>query len=341
MDVAVHSRSFLGSTMDAMHAQHGADCAGPPAQHLISAFEDAVFQCRDHVMTSINGVDYGVVYLTPNHMVDFSRGEAVVSIDASTLVASRRDWWDIWITPYDENLALPSIEEIPDLQGPPRRAVQVEMRTFNGNQTGFVASVFNGFQRQTLPSKDERSYERVLTPDAARRDKFELRISQNRIRFGMPAYNLWWVDTPIANLGWNQGVVQIGHHSYNPAKDDIVPGAHAGTWHWDNLYIKPARPFTIIRAQQRSAYPVATFPQAAPANARLRFAGYGTGMQVSFDSGRTWSNATRQAQPGTFTDHFSSYWTPIPAGTTRVHFRGQPGCCPAGPAVRDVSIWAL
>lgn len=38
----------------------------------------------------------------------------------------------------------------------------------------------------------------------------------------MPAYNFWWIDATIPNLGWDMGVVQFGHHSYNPTKDCCV-----------------------------------------------------------------------------------------------------------------------
>ena len=39
-------------------------------------------------MTSINASGYGVIYLTPDQMVDFSAGEAVVRFDMSTFRTS-------------------------------------------------------------------------------------------------------------------------------------------------------------------------------------------------------------------------------------------------------------
>ena len=84
------------------------------------------------------------------------------------------------------------------------------------------------------------------------RDTFELDISKNHIRFGMPQYNFWWVDADIPTLDWSQGVVQLGHHSYNPEKDCNYDGTCGpNTWHWDNVSITPAVPFTILRADQR------------------------------------------------------------------------------------------
>jgi hypothetical protein len=102
-DVQVHTRQpDRWKTLDQMDAQHGADCGAPPAVHRIMSYEDAVFICRDHMMTAINsvGVGYGAIYLTPNQIVDFTNGEAVVRFDVSTLRTSTRDWIDLWITPF-------------------------------------------------------------------------------------------------------------------------------------------------------------------------------------------------------------------------------------------------
>ena len=336
-DVSVHSRDQLGNTVDTMEAQHGADCGAPPATHSVSSFEGSVFQCKDHMMTAIKGDGYGVIYLTPNHLVDFSKGQAVVSLDVSTFIASRRDWWDLWITPYEDNLQLPGEDWYPDLQGPPRRAVHIRMDTFNGNQSGFTAEIFNNFKNTVVPGDLSAAYEQVLVPDAARRDTFELRITQNHLQFGMPAYGMWWINTAIPDLGWNRGVVQIGHHSYNPTKDDVVPGAHAGTWHWDNVKISPASPFSIIHADRRAvsdSSPV-SFQAPAPAGGRLRFEAWGSGIQVSFDGGASWSAAQPQAiGQAIIQDHFVSYWTPMPAGATQVRLRGGPDW-----TARDITIW--
>ena len=59
-DVTVHSRDDAERyELEDMSADHGHDCAGPPAKHSISSYDDAVFLCRDHVMTSINAAAYG------------------------------------------------------------------------------------------------------------------------------------------------------------------------------------------------------------------------------------------------------------------------------------------
>jgi hypothetical protein len=192
-------------------------------------------------------------------------------------------------------------------------------------------------------------YESFLTPDAKRRDTFELRISSTHIRFGMPGYNFYWSDTAIPALGWTRGVVQFGHHSYSPTKGDgcaikqnAATGCGPTTWHWDNVRVSPAVPFTILRADRRTADAAGgqvNFPAPAPATARLRFAGIGSNLSVSYDGGKTWQPAQLQAQSKVVEEHFKSYWMPIPAGTTSVQFRGSDWWGGRW-LVRDISIWA-
>ena len=98
----------------------------------------------------------------------------------------------------------------------------------------------------------------------------------------------------------------------------------------------------MIRAAQReisrSAGTTATFPAPAPAGSFLRFNGVGSPLQVSFDGGRTWAGASPQAE-SRHALGFENYWTPVPAGTTRVALRG--GDWYGGPwYARDLSIWS-
>ena len=59
-DVQVHSRdSDTWFQLEPINAQHGADCSGPPASHVNTSYEGSVFQCRDHLMTSLNAGGYG------------------------------------------------------------------------------------------------------------------------------------------------------------------------------------------------------------------------------------------------------------------------------------------
>ena len=343
-DITVHSRDW-GTWYDPipMQADHGPGCEGPPNTHPITDYPGSVFNCRNHLMTAINAPGYGMIYLTPNQMVDFSEQTAIIRWDLSTFRKSQRDWVDVWITPYDRNNQLTLLTWLPDLNGPARDAVHVEMQdivnTFNvGIVRDFDDTRFRG-------PVSRHGYDRFLEPDQARRDTFEIQISANYIRVGMPDYDFWWIDEPInPPLDWTEGVVQFGHHSYNPTKACDGSGeCGPTTWHWDNVIIDPAKPFSIIQADQdwltEPAGEMVTFDRPAPANSHLRFTGFSETIEVSYDGGTSWLNAQRQDQLEEHSDRFQSYWMPIPAGTQRVQFRGTLRWA-GGWNVRDISIWS-
>jgi hypothetical protein len=119
-DVTVHSRDAQTWTaLEPVDAHHGADCSAPPATHRTTSYEGTVFLCRDHLMTAISASGYGLIYLTPPVMADFSAGESVIRFDMSTLRTSPRDWVDLWITPYEDNLQFALDEWLPDGNGLP------------------------------------------------------------------------------------------------------------------------------------------------------------------------------------------------------------------------------
>lgn len=334
--MAVHSRDVeTWHRLEPIAAAHGPDCGPRPARHRVSAYEDAVYSCADHVMTAINASGYAAIYLTPDRMVDFSKGEAVIAFDVSTLRSSSRDWWDIWLTPYDDNLQLPLDDDI-DLAGPPRRAVQVRMNDDNSA----IPRIYRNHREHPVESEWSTGYESVLTPDSMRRDGFELRISRTRIAFGMPEYGLGgWTGRSRTWVG-DRAIVQLGHHSYNPTKDNA---GTPNTWHWDNVSIDPAVPFTIINADRRyvdaDTSRTLTFEQPAPVDAHLRFSAMGERMRVSFDGGTTWEQARRPPHAADNGFLFSNYWTPVPEGAQRVRIRGENGWLPAWIA-KDFAIWS-
>lgn len=236
-DTIVHSRGHnIGQPLQAVAAHHGADCGPHPGTHTVNAVPGSVFSCRDHLMTAISDDGYGLVYLTPDRMVDFSTGEAVVRFDMSTLRTSHRDWVDLWITPYGDNLAAPLEDWLPDLNGRPRNAIHVRMDSFNGGSV-FKAHLYrNGVETELSgPGAGWDAYESHLTPSAVTRSTFELRISRTHVTFSMPSVGLTWVDDNVAALGWTKGVVQLGHHSYNPTKDCNGGPCQPNSWHWDNV----------------------------------------------------------------------------------------------------------
>jgi hypothetical protein len=326
-DVQVHSRNVnTWKHLEPMQAHHGTNCAGFPATHQVSEYNQAVFQCNEHVMTSIKADEgYGLVVLTPNQMVDFSQGEAVIRFDMSTFRASWRDWVSIWLSPFDDQIPMPLMDWLPDLTGEPRRGVHI---TMTGNEgTMFRGYTLKDFVGTDITTDDWLKYEDLLTTSAVRRDPFELRISRTSVKFGLPQYNKWWVDKTIPDLGWDRAVLQFAHHSYTPWKGCMNGNCDANTWHWDNVNISNAVPFTMIKGDQPFVDATTTrtvkFPSPAPVSSFLRFSGVGTNLQVSFDGGQVWQTAQLHPTEQLPEDHFKPYWMPVPTGTTRVDFRGQ------------------
>jgi hypothetical protein len=333
--------TFVGDPQP-MEAQHGANCSAPPATHHVATLEDMVFQCNGHLMTAMNA-GYGAIYLTPDQMLDFSQGEAVLKWDMSTLRTSSRDWVDVLVMPYSENMQL-SFENT-DIHLP-QNAVHIEM----GGADVFIPTIYRNGKKEQVQSDTYHTWDMVLDgaglrPDAARRDTFELRLSRNHMKFGMPQYGFWWVDTDIAPLNWNSGVVQLNHRSYNPQKSCNWDGSCGpNTWHWGNISLTPATPFTIVRADRRMVDADTSnqinFPTPAPANAFLRFVGIGIPVQYSLDGGSTWLDPQTQGEAigKTHPEVPDNFWQPIPAGTQSVKFRGRrQGSIMWG--VSDISYW--
>jgi len=362
-DVQVHSRDqSTWYQLEPMTAEHGSNCAAPPATHpLTGSYASAVFQCANHLMTSIQAGGYGEIVLTPNQMVDIGKG-GTVSFDVSTERASTRDWIDLWITPYAQNLTLPFDEGAVDQQGIPRSGVHIKMDQFNG-ETVFRAYTIANFTETELNDCWWCTLPEQISPgtnQAATRQTFRLTLSRTHVRFEMlasaTAKNTVWVDQAIPDIGFSQGVVQFAQHDYNPTKDNscnvLAPdGSCETTWHWNNFAINPALPFSIIKATSRFANPsspAVSFAQPANPNSMLRFSGIGK-ISVSFDGGKTFQLAQRQPSSGSVgangdtyhPEHQSPFWTPIPAGATSATFRWAPDSWYSGPYIaQDLAIWS-
>lgn len=323
--VNVHERSMasvaggqgLGDAIHPLDAQHGTDCASPPATHNTgSSRSAAVFQCRDHMMTALNGDEYGVIYLMPPELVDFSAGPAVIQWDMSTEKMSVRDWWDVTISPLMDAQSLPLLSALSqgvDLQGPNRNAVFVG--SDNGEGAANLQIVRNGSITDYGPPgwAGVRPSDGVVagTNQAATRQTFRITLTATSLRMerleSPTAPALVMLEQTFPALAWTQGIVQWGHHSYNPFKDNAgVPA----TWHWDNFSITPSVPFYL---KHHSVYfgdggGVLNI-EPAPADAYLRFSAVCTtsvnGVVVS---------------PMLMTNPIgaASYLVPLPMGTTQV-----------------------
>ena len=308
LDVQVHERASRTS-LPLINAQHGAGCEGPPATHSNTSFEGSVFVCNGHVMTAINGNEYGLIVLTPNLLLDFSQGGSV-TFDLSTERMSNRDWWDVTVSPFLDAQSLPiaGLGVSVDLQRENRNSVVVSID--NGEGAPNLTTVNNGavtnYGNPFIPANTGIA---AGTNQSAVRQPFKLTISPTHVRFERLASAtgaaVVFIDQPVS-LGFTSGVVQFGHHSYDPFKDGA---GVAATWHWDNLDASPATEFTINHASPRALFSTGTvtFPP-APSGAYLRF----SALCRPVVNGVALSKMTDSGHP----EHASSYMVAIPAGST-------------------------
>ncbi len=173
-------------------------------------------------------------------------------------------------------------------------------------------------------------------------------------------------------------LVQFTHYAYNTTKScensgqphgfegaSFQSNCHPNTYHWDNFYLSPSKPFSIIKAKQRTAKANGStnevvrlsFNKASPTKSKLRFNaltagtnsdGSGeTSMEVSFDNGMTWVKPKRQPEPENNFDKFRSYYTGegsnefIPEGVTEVLFRAENPRFRDAYWIRDASFWSF
>ena len=118
----------------------GSPTSPKPITHLMDgSYDNAVFRCKDHLMTSIAGNGNTMhdgdtaIYLSPDAMADFTNGVATIGFDISTLRTSAKDWVDIWVTPISKNIQLPLDEGEVYLQGNPKDAITKKMGSPNAD----------------------------------------------------------------------------------------------------------------------------------------------------------------------------------------------------------------
>lgn len=339
---------------ESMEAQHTTACGPPPATHTIQNPVDSVYQCKDHVMTALNprssGTANGVISLTPNHMVDLSKGSASVKIDVSTLSPSAGDWWEIWITPPEDALVAPSDHWFHQT-GVPERSLHFKVFDSGPTIKRWQGKAINNYQ---FAGGRQNTWEGVridstVSKSDTRRDTYEVRIEGNTVKMLVEETatgelkQVDQFDFPAGLLG-DKAVVQFVHSNYEPEKngkvgcgsvcpDSTVPA----TWHWDNAEIYPAIEYRQVKANPimvsgLSSSNEVTFAEPASGNMDLVFIAHtvGNSPQVSFDDGNTWVNAYAVrpnndppnagwgGSPDTMT-----YRIDVPDGQTSVRLRGN------------------
>ena len=355
-DLILHDSDVMtGRRFPAATAQHGVDCAPYPDTHPVSAIDDAAFLCNNHLMTVTATGGYAEQVLTPAQLADWSQATVSIVFSVSTLRTTTRDWLTVDVTPFGENLVTPADTDV-DLEGQARDHIDCNMSS--SPPSVWSCYVRNGFVRRDLPSNHTRSVEEVLAArqqvaSATKRTRYELDISSTHLRFGMPDYGAWFVDTD-ATVSFSSGVVQLQHHAYDSGKQCQAGSPWPfiscvnNTWHWSDVSISNAVPFTMIRPFELgnapigggTSIPTISLAARAPPDSFLRFAGSGDFIWFSVDEGRTWARAVEQ--PASLINHSNdkSYFMPIPQGTTSVLFKGKDWA--GGPwLVQDPSVWSL
>jgi hypothetical protein len=348
-----------GLPMTPMEAQHGQDCAPPPAFHNISTLDKTIFMCKDHLMTAIDccgrGLD-AMVTLQPNHLVDLSKGEAVVRVDVSTRSKSASgDWWEIWLTPWDDQLVNPMGTNTFHQGGPPRNSVMLIVQDFDTTSTskGWGEAVFDQNGDEVLDHMRHLAtgISDFVPFSDTRRDTYEIRITKEKIKKFIKSDGQMKFVSEFAIPGGfkaNEAVVQFAQSNYRTRQDGGGCSEDCGTlpntWHWDNVEIYPAIPYKLVNAQEmyltqterfNSLPKKVTFKAAAPANARLIFRGWDmqNKPKISFDNGANWQ-VVNYVRPSPDTIGYNppgipdalSYSVAIPAGQTSVLMNGNGSC---------------
>ena len=142
-------------------------------------------------------------------------------------------------------------------------------------------------------------------------------------------------------MPFTQAVVQLGHHGYNAPKacaneQNQYPNCGNGTWHWSDVSLSAATPFTLIHPTSpvyTTGTSTVTFQQPAPAGAVLLFQAIG-GALINGQPAPMQTTTTGQGA----CDHARSYFMPIAAGTTSVTVSNGGGGACIGFYARDFSI---
>ncbi len=360
LDVQIHQRDQQASadrSFQEMDADHGTDCSASANNllfptHVVTTYEQAVFVCKDHVMTAMHGDGYGEIVLTPSQMCDLSQtGQCVITWDMSTHPSSDRDWVTVNIASLEDQLSLYSAG--PDIQPDqfvPGHILELSSRDF---LTGFWAQNNNEDRIPGCPYHPDDANGPVhcgwLADSKAVRDQFKITLRQHDFDFckmtgepdGQPI--CFFMNQPH-ELTASKLVVQFGHHNYTSEKghglDGCKPLSEGGpecppnTWHWDNFNLSPSVPFTIIHCGPRvTTGGTVTCDAPAPANSFLRFAALG---KVTVNG--------QPVSPKVPTNHpetQNNYFVPIAAGTKSFTFAFDTDDWYNGPFLaQDIAIWS-
>jgi len=361
------STDFPSDQGGTMQGRFGADCSPPPATHTLRALADSAYLCRGQLMTAIDGggdapKTYGGVVFSPAQLADLGQGTSTIGWQVSTLRSSANDWWDVWLTPFDENLVAPVAPgEAPAFNGVPADAVHVRMNngtcpgsgqpatlgTTNGVPIGTVFNV-EVFANHRATRVDGPGFQPCLESAVGRvtadtMGSFRLEVSQGHVRLSVARAGGGAVVLADAQvkLPFQQAVVQFAHHSFDPVQACGHDGTCGpNTYRWSSVSINPSIAFTMLRppggASVHGQSTTLRLPQPAPAGSHLRFYAFGS-TRVGFDGHAAQPAAAQPGQEAGTGE--ASYWVAVPAGATSVTLSGT-GASGLPWWVLDAAVWA-
>lgn len=285
-DLQVHNRGRT-SELVVDQAHHTVSCGAPETKnpdgsgvlhtHAVQTQESRAFICKDHLMVMPSSTGYDAIYYTPPALLNLENGSASVKFTQSTLRHSQRGWFTLTVTPYSKYMLRPLIDWLPDLQGPPERAFELQMgnvENWTGQNsgpgtelgmggTGFMFEQWANWQHVDGQANCCTTVEAYVYPSAAKRTPFELVISKSAFSFNMTTPTEQVVSffnnqplNPALPTDEHLYVVQFAWHEYTPDKGcwtanhaHYLAGASCGqtTWHFDDVFMSPTVPVTMVK----------------------------------------------------------------------------------------------
>lgn len=177
------------------------------------------FSANEHFMTVVDDETFGMGVLRVRQPIDFAGRTGHIHFDADLKTSARR-YIRLMLSP-DITKTITDDREF----GVPKPNTALDIWFINGTFTGRVVrggSEVGGF------SVD---WPRYYGADDVR-DSIDVYVSRTSVR--VLVNGVTYVDTAVADLGFDRAYVYLSQVSYNPCKDGEC-SQNLQVWHWDNI----------------------------------------------------------------------------------------------------------
>ena len=246
-----HPRDHLSAEALAFPGDHGPDCAGPPAQHMLTSShlstganpDQSFYLCKNHMMSSLGEVSgYSVSAFYARQDFVFSDG-GTLEFQTNMNIGHPRHWWEVMIVPR-ELLKVGAAEHFwPIDETYPPESVVLSLLP-DGQRKITVHSGDIPPQGIVVSESDWRDWKFLNNNVAGNDPQFDDRRRRHLHRVELNANKItWWVeklngdldafelDVP-QGLPFTQGLVIFKTHAYTPNKDGNFDKL---TVHWDDI----------------------------------------------------------------------------------------------------------